>query len=64
MAELGLIRHAKPYPLLVDRRYESPGERMIGDIRLGRHRRRRLVGTDRRIFRGQRRRQACGGAAR
>ena len=35
MAELGLIEHAKPYPLMVDRRYESPGERMIGDIRSG-----------------------------
>jgi quinoprotein dehydrogenase-associated probable ABC transporter substrate-binding protein len=33
MAGLGLIQHAKPYPLLVDRRYDSPGERMIGDIR-------------------------------
>jgi quinoprotein dehydrogenase-associated probable ABC transporter substrate-binding protein len=35
MAGLGLIQHAKPYPLLVDRRYDSPGERMIGDIRSG-----------------------------
>jgi quinoprotein dehydrogenase-associated probable ABC transporter substrate-binding protein len=32
MAELGLIAHAKPYPLMVDRRYESPAERMIDDI--------------------------------
>jgi quinoprotein dehydrogenase-associated probable ABC transporter substrate-binding protein len=32
MAQLGLIGHAKPYPLVVDRRYESPGERMIADI--------------------------------
>jgi quinoprotein dehydrogenase-associated probable ABC transporter substrate-binding protein len=35
MARLGLIEHAKPYPLMVDRRYESPGERMIADIRAG-----------------------------
>jgi quinoprotein dehydrogenase-associated probable ABC transporter substrate-binding protein len=32
MALLGLIEHAKPYPLMVDRRYESPAERMIEDI--------------------------------
>jgi hypothetical protein len=31
----GLIQHAKPYPLMVDRRYDSPGERMIADIRSG-----------------------------
>jgi quinoprotein dehydrogenase-associated probable ABC transporter substrate-binding protein len=35
MARLGLIQHAKPYPLMVDRRHDSPGERMIGDIRSG-----------------------------
>jgi quinoprotein dehydrogenase-associated probable ABC transporter substrate-binding protein len=35
MARLGLIEHAKPYPLMVDRRYDSPGERMIADIRSG-----------------------------
>ena len=35
MARLGLVEHAKPYPLMVDRRYDSPGERMIGDIRSG-----------------------------
>jgi quinoprotein dehydrogenase-associated probable ABC transporter substrate-binding protein len=35
MAQLGLIQRAKPYPLVVDRRYDSPGERMIGDIRSG-----------------------------
>ena len=35
MMQQGLIAHAKPYPLMVDRRYESPGERMIGDIRSG-----------------------------
>jgi quinoprotein dehydrogenase-associated probable ABC transporter substrate-binding protein len=35
MAKLGLIEHAKPYPLMVDRRHESPGERMIDDIRSG-----------------------------
>jgi len=35
MAALGLIEHARPYPLMVDRRYESPGERMVRDIRSG-----------------------------
>jgi quinoprotein dehydrogenase-associated probable ABC transporter substrate-binding protein len=35
MARLGLIENAKPYPLMVDRRYDSPGERMIEDIRSG-----------------------------
>ena len=35
MAGLGLIQQAKPYPLMVDRRYDLPGERMIGDIRSG-----------------------------
>ena len=33
MAQLGLIQLARAYPLMVDRRYDSPGERMIGDIR-------------------------------
>jgi quinoprotein dehydrogenase-associated probable ABC transporter substrate-binding protein len=35
MALLGLIVRAKPYPLMVDRRYEAPAERMIADIRSG-----------------------------
>jgi quinoprotein dehydrogenase-associated probable ABC transporter substrate-binding protein len=35
MAMLGLMEKAKPYPLTVDRRYESPAERMIADIRSG-----------------------------
>jgi quinoprotein dehydrogenase-associated probable ABC transporter substrate-binding protein len=35
MARLGLIENAKPYPLVVDRRHDSPGERMINDIRSG-----------------------------
>ena len=35
MAQVGLIQDAKPYPLMVDRRHESPGERMIADIRSG-----------------------------
>ncbi|MEP9378530.1 substrate-binding domain-containing protein [Aquabacter sp. CN5-332] len=35
MAMLGLMEKAKPYPLVVDRRYESPAERMIADIRSG-----------------------------
>jgi len=35
MARLGLMTHARPYPLMVDRRYDSPAERMIADIRSG-----------------------------
>lgn len=35
MAQNGLMAQAKPYPLTVDRRYESPAERMIEDIRKG-----------------------------
>ncbi|GGF78896.1 hypothetical protein GCM10007301_43640 [Azorhizobium oxalatiphilum] len=35
MAMLGLMEKATPYPLMVDRRYESPAERMIADIRAG-----------------------------
>jgi quinoprotein dehydrogenase-associated probable ABC transporter substrate-binding protein len=35
MVRLGLMQRAKPYPLMVDRRYESPAERMIADIRAG-----------------------------
>jgi len=35
MARLGLIEQAKPYPLMIDRRYDSPGERMVDDIRSG-----------------------------
>jgi quinoprotein dehydrogenase-associated probable ABC transporter substrate-binding protein len=35
MVQNGLIQHAKPYPLMVDRRYDSPGERMMVDIRSG-----------------------------
>ena len=35
MAALGLIANAKPYPLMVDRRYDAPAERMIADIRSG-----------------------------
>jgi quinoprotein dehydrogenase-associated probable ABC transporter substrate-binding protein len=35
MLKLGLMARAKPYPLMVDRRYESPAERMIADIRSG-----------------------------
>lgn len=35
MARLGLIQRAKPYPLMVDRRHDSPGERMIEDVRSG-----------------------------
>jgi quinoprotein dehydrogenase-associated probable ABC transporter substrate-binding protein len=35
MLALGLMEHAKPYPLMVDRRFESPAEGMIADIRSG-----------------------------
>ena len=35
MLRLGLLARAKPYPLMVDRRYESPAERMMADIRSG-----------------------------
>ena len=35
MLTLGLIARAKPYPLMVDRRYESPAGRMIADVRTG-----------------------------
>ena len=35
MLRLGLIARAKPYPLMVDRRHESPAERMLADIRSG-----------------------------
>ena len=35
MAILGLMAKAKPYALMVDRRYEAPAERMIADIRSG-----------------------------
>jgi quinoprotein dehydrogenase-associated probable ABC transporter substrate-binding protein len=35
MALLGLISRAKPYPLMVDRRYDAPAERMVADIRSG-----------------------------
>jgi quinoprotein dehydrogenase-associated probable ABC transporter substrate-binding protein len=35
MIQHGLMEQAKPYPLMVDRRYDSPGERMISDIRSG-----------------------------
>jgi quinoprotein dehydrogenase-associated probable ABC transporter substrate-binding protein len=35
MATNGLMRHAKPYALVVDRRYESPAEEMIRDIVAG-----------------------------
>jgi quinoprotein dehydrogenase-associated probable ABC transporter substrate-binding protein len=35
MAKQGLMALAKPYHLVVDRRFESPGEDMINDIRKG-----------------------------
>ncbi len=35
MAKVGLMQFAKPYSLVVDRRYESPAEDMIKDIRSG-----------------------------
>jgi quinoprotein dehydrogenase-associated probable ABC transporter substrate-binding protein len=35
VAKYGLMANAKPYRLVVDRRYESPGEEMVKDIRSG-----------------------------
>lgn len=35
MNQLGLMEKAKPYPLVVDRRFDSPAERMTADIRSG-----------------------------
>jgi quinoprotein dehydrogenase-associated probable ABC transporter substrate-binding protein len=35
MVPLGLMPRAKPYRLMVDRRYEAPAERMVADIRSG-----------------------------
>jgi quinoprotein dehydrogenase-associated probable ABC transporter substrate-binding protein len=35
MATNGLMANAKPYALMVDRRYESPAEEMIRDIKTG-----------------------------
>lgn len=35
MNQLGLMQKAKPYPLTVDRRFDSPAERMVADIRSG-----------------------------
>jgi quinoprotein dehydrogenase-associated probable ABC transporter substrate-binding protein len=35
MATNGLMAHAKPYALMVDRRYESPAEEMLQDIKTG-----------------------------
>ena len=35
MAMNGLMGHAKPYALMVDRRYESPAEEMLRDIAAG-----------------------------
>ena len=35
VAKAGLMTKAKPYPLVVDRRYDSPAEDMVKDIRSG-----------------------------
>jgi quinoprotein dehydrogenase-associated probable ABC transporter substrate-binding protein len=35
MARYGLMGKARPYPLMVDRRYESPAERMLEDVASG-----------------------------
>ncbi len=35
MATNGLMAHARPYALMVDRRYESPAEEMLRDIAAG-----------------------------
>ena len=60
MAQFGLIQRAKPYPLMVDRRYDSPGERMINDIRSGDIDAGVLWGPIAGYFRHQRWRQALG----
>lgn len=35
MARLGLIARSKPYSLVVDRRYESPADNMLADLKAG-----------------------------
>ena len=35
MAKFGLMTRARPYALMVNRRYESPAENMVADIRSG-----------------------------
>jgi len=35
VARLGLMEQARPYRLMVDRRFESPAEQMVADIRSG-----------------------------
>lgn len=35
MAKRGLMTRARPYALMVDRRYDSPAENMVADIRSG-----------------------------
>jgi quinoprotein dehydrogenase-associated probable ABC transporter substrate-binding protein len=35
MARLGLIGHARPYPLVVDRRFDDPAGRMLSDLEAG-----------------------------
>ena len=35
VARLGLMKHAKPYDLMVDRRVESPPEAMLADVEAG-----------------------------
>jgi quinoprotein dehydrogenase-associated probable ABC transporter substrate-binding protein len=35
MLTLRLMTRAKPYPLMVDRRYDSPAEHMVADVRSG-----------------------------
>ena len=62
IAKAGLMGMAKPYQLVVDRRYNSPAEDMIKDIRSGEIAAGRALGTDRRLFREQGRREADGSA--
>jgi quinoprotein dehydrogenase-associated probable ABC transporter substrate-binding protein len=35
MTRLGLMVNAKPYPLMVDRRFDNPADKMVSDIRSG-----------------------------
>ena len=46
MAVNGLMANAKPYPLMIDTRFDSSAEAMIDDLDVGTDRRRHSVGTD------------------
>ena len=51
MAVAGLMANAKPYALMIDTRIDYSAEAMIKDLARGRDRRRRSVGSDRRLLR-------------